>query len=339
MGAFSLIVVINLLNRLAMSSLWQQMERLKASQLRAVSTSNSDDSLSRKRARPEQSTNEARLKMKKAKAKQESVIRQMSASVNSSVPSNTAAKKAADSRNVNANFKALGKVVDLMRDRHKDNINYPMTFAEIQDALLEKHGTSFYIPPREMTWLKTEALPNNPKINMDDQNRFTYKPPYSISGRKNVIKLLKNHDLHGEGGILVDDIEESLPREKAKNTIAQVKENPAVTSIQRSDKKQVLFLNDTSLDIDVDEDIQKLWNSVQVSGIELSKIEEYLQKHDIQSMQDTGGSKSFAKNPKKKAAAAPKKRMWNQKVHNTHMGDVLQDYSDRAGPGAQKFEK
>ena len=198
-----------------MDSLWNQMDTLKASQLRAVSTAKSvyqDDAQSRKRSRPDQASTDAKLKMKKAKAKQESVIRQMSASVSSSTPSD--AKKTNESKNVNANFKALGKIVDLMRDRHKDNINFPMSFAEIQDALNEKYGTTFYVPPRELAWLKNEALPNNPKINVDEQGRFTYKPPYSISGRKHLIKLLKNHDLHGEGGILVEDIEESLPRDK-----------------------------------------------------------------------------------------------------------------------------
>ena len=110
----------------------------------------------------------------------------------------------------------------------------------------------------------------------------------------------------------------------------------AVIAVQRSDKKQVLFFNDKEADLDVDEDIQKLWNSVQVAGMDQSKIEEYLQKHDITSMRDTGlAAKTLSRGPKKKAPMK-KKRIWNQKVHNTHIADVLQDYSDRAGPGSSK---
>ena len=196
------------------------MDSLKASQLRAVSASNSSSQSdpSRKRNRPDQLTAESKLKMKKAKAKQENVIRQMSASVNASHASELTKKSSGElPRNSNANFKALGTIVDLMKDRHKENLNFPLTFAEIQDALHEKFGrSSFYISPKEMAWLKDEALPNNPKIHMDEEKRFTYKPPYSINNKKQLLRLLKNYDLHGEGGLLVEDIEESLPREKVR---------------------------------------------------------------------------------------------------------------------------
>ena len=110
----------------------------------------------------------------------------------------------------------------------------------------------------------------------------------------------------------------------------------AIISVQRSDKKQILFFNDRSLDFNVDEDLQKLWNSVQVSGLDQSKIEDYLQKHDITSMQDHGGKRpGMGRSPKKKPVVK-KKRIWNAKVYNTHIADKLQDYSDRAGPGSAK---
>lgn len=43
-----------------------------------------------------------------------------------------------------------------------------------------------------------------------------FKPPYKLKDRKALLKLLKQQDLKGLGGIMMDDIQESLPNcEKA----------------------------------------------------------------------------------------------------------------------------
>ena len=70
-----------------------------------------------------------------------------------------------------------------------------------------------------------------------------------------------------------------------------------VVQVQRPiDKKQVLFYNDKSHNFDVDEEIQKLWRSVTVEGVDEGKIEDYLSRQGISSMQDTGISKAVSIN-------------------------------------------
>lgn len=59
-------------------------------------------------------------------------------------------------------------------------------------------------------WLQTEALTQNPKIEVTD-GRFVFKPMYKIKDKKSLLRLLKQHDLKGLGGILLEDIQESLP--------------------------------------------------------------------------------------------------------------------------------
>ena len=59
-----------------------------------------------------------------------------------------------------------------------------------------------------------QALQNNPKIKIvheDGQEKFLFKPKYDIPNRKALLNLLKRHDLHGDGGILLEDVEESCP--------------------------------------------------------------------------------------------------------------------------------
>lgn len=48
------------------------------------------------------------------------------------------------------------------------------------------------------------------------------------------------------------------------------------------DKKKVLFYNDRSADLQVDEEFQKLWRSVAVDAMDDAKIDEYLEKQGKQ---------------------------------------------------------
>jgi len=69
-------------------------------------------------------------------------------------------------------------------------------------------------------WLETEALPGNPKIERTPDGKYMFKPPYKLKDRKALLKLLKQQDLKGLGGIMMDDIQESLPNcEKALKVI------------------------------------------------------------------------------------------------------------------------
>lgn len=60
-------------------------------------------------------------------------------------------------------------------------------------------------------WLGAEALMNNPKIEVTGDGKYMFKPPYKIRDRKGLLKLLKQADLKGLGGIMLDDIIESIP--------------------------------------------------------------------------------------------------------------------------------
>ena len=52
-------------------------------------------------------------------------------------------------------------------------------------------------------------------VQEDGLTKYMYLPKYQIKDRKALLNLLKRFDLHGEGGILFDDVEESLPNAQA----------------------------------------------------------------------------------------------------------------------------
>lgn len=63
-------------------------------------------------------------------------------------------------------------------------------------------------------------MQNNPKIEINLEGKYFFKAPYKIKDKKGLLKLLKQQDLKGLGGILLEDVQESLPHcEKALKVI------------------------------------------------------------------------------------------------------------------------
>lgn len=75
----------------------------------------------------------------------------------------------------------------------------------------------------------------------------------------------------------------------------------------------------------VDEDFQKLWRSVAVDAMDDGKIDEYLEKQGIRSMQDHGPKKPLI--PKRKKPQQ-KKRQFKKPRDNEHLTDILEVYED-----------
>ncbi|CAD7080791.1 unnamed protein product [Hermetia illucens] len=214
-------------------------------------------------------------------------------------------------------FGVLAKIVKHMRTRHQDGDDHPLTLEEILDET-----NQLDIGNSVKNWLQTEALINNPKIEVSPDNRFCFKPVYKIKDGKSLMRLLKQHDLKGLGGILLDDVQESLPHcEKVlKNRASEI-----VYIIRPIDKKKVLFYNDRTANFVVDDEFQKLWRSVTVDAMDDAKIDEYLEKQGIRSMQDNGPKRNPIAKRKK---AQSKKRQFKKPRDNEHLAHVLETYED-----------
>ncbi|KAH9491612.1 Transcription initiation factor IIE subunit beta [Bulinus truncatus] len=217
------------------------------------------------------------------------------------------------------NFSVLAKIVKYLKSRHQGGVNDPLLLEEILDETHQLDITS-----KMKHWLSTEALINNPKVIVvqeDGTNKFCFKPKFDIHDKRGLVKLLKNYDLHGKGGILIEDIEESLPN--MQKSIKQLSDY--VIFVKRpQDKKEVLFYNDRCCRFTVDEEFQKLWRSVAVEGLDDQKIEEYLSKQGITSMEASGYKKVSSMPRRKKGKQKPR----SFKKHNDHLDGVLQDYSE-----------
>ncbi|XP_014768961.1 transcription initiation factor IIE subunit beta [Octopus bimaculoides] len=213
-------------------------------------------------------------------------------------------------------FSVLAKIVKHMKTRHQKGYAHPLNIEEILDETKQLDLGS-----KQRHWLVTEALINNPKIEVVDGNTYIFKPKYNIRNKKGLMNLLKNQDLHGLGGVLIDDIEESIPNAQKSFKILA---DHIIFVVRPIDKKKILFYNDKYCQFKIDEDFRKMWRSVTVEGLDEQKIEEYLEKQGISLMPDVGVKRTPIQ--KRKKLNAKKSRTF--KKHNDHLQGVLEDYSD-----------
>ncbi|XP_034938775.1 general transcription factor IIE subunit 2 [Chelonus insularis] len=214
-------------------------------------------------------------------------------------------------------FGVLAKIVKHMKTRHQEGDDHPLTLEEILDET-----NQLDVGTKVKQWLQTEALIQNPKIEVTSDNRFCFKPMYKLKDKKSLTRLLKQHDLKGLGGILLEDIQESLPHcEKHLKSL----QNEILFINRPLDKKKIVFYNDKTTQLPIDEEFQKLWRAVAVDAMDDQKIDEYLEKQGIRSMQDHGPKKLP---PIKRKKPNNKRKNLKKPRDNEHLADVLETYDD-----------
>lgn len=223
------------------------------------------------------------------------------------------------------NFGILAKIINHMKIRYQQEDNEALS---LQDLLDDTNQLD--IGHKQRMWLETGALRDNPKVRVVEEGtevKYAFKPPFpDLTDRKTLMRLLLKYDTQGKGGIALEDLLESLPRcEKILKSLG----DKIITITRAADKKKVIFYNDKTIDIQIDEEFKKAWRSIAVDGLDEQKIEEYLQRQGITSMQDLGGANKKNQVVQKRKKPSTRKSRFFKKT-NDHVGDLLQDYSDKA---------
>jgi transcription initiation factor TFIIE subunit beta len=86
---------------------------------------------------------------------------------------------------------------------------------------------------------------------------------------------------------------------------------------------KVLYYNDKYCRYSVDEEFQKLWRGVSVEGMDERKIEDYLEKQGITSMQDVGIKKVVHSQKRKKAKKNNKFKKLNEHLDELYFPIAL----------------
>lgn len=215
-------------------------------------------------------------------------------------------------------FTVLATIVNEMKRRHLEGEFEPLSIDEILDRI--KYTD---IDPNDKSWLANQALINNDRLTIKG-GKFLFKPVYHMKNKRQFIDVLQKHYNEGGGGLLYDDVEESLP--SAEKIVRSTTNKNIVLKVTRpTDKKIVLFHNDIQHSMVVDEKFKELWRHSSVEGMGEGDIENYLVNHGISTMKDS----AFRKPPvtvQKKKSSQKKKQF---KIQNVHLEQgLLKDFND-----------
>lgn len=216
-----------------------------------------------------------------------------------------------------ANFGTMAKIVDYMKKRHLNSQQWSLSLSEILEEL-----QVYDLSKRSEAWLQ-EALPSNPRLTVDENGKFLFKPPYKVKGKNSLMVLLKKYHADGKGGVLLSDLNECIPAADKHVEALGTAVIDVPTQVNKR-KDHVYFYSDPDTDYTIDEEFKSLWRNASVDHLDEKKIEEYLQKHGIDTMKDLAPKKIMVGGPPKRKAV---KRKTNQKVHNEHLSNVLEDYN------------
>lgn len=218
------------------------------------------------------------------------------------------------------NFQLIHKIVVHMKNRHLSQESHPLSL----DDVLEECNSTALVSHAARLGLE-DALPKNPKLRMipGEVTKYCYRPAIEgIKDKKSFLHFLERHYHDGLGGVMKDSVIESLP--KAEKILKYHNEKKNIYQHARPDKKTVIFFNDRSCDIEMDETFQKLWRSIPVESVDEEKIAEYLGQQGITFADDPGVRKVMNSGLKRK-----KRRNGRVvKTHNTHF-QGLKDFPDK----------
>jgi len=214
----------------------------------------------------------------------------------------------------------LANIVEKLKERYLGGQTEPVTLDEIIQE------TELNIDSTDRHWLASEALLTKETIDVktiDDVNKFVYKPPLNLKGRKpiNLLNFLKSRHERCEGAVTVDDVRDTIPKAKADKIIQTLIDSGDVVKAT-SNKKEVLFYTDRPYNLQVHPKFVESWRKISVEGLEDKMIWEFLDKH---------GHYGLKKNIPRYTLPTKSRRGGHRPVsmkHNEHVKDQLIDYSN-----------
>ncbi|CAF1114584.1 unnamed protein product [Adineta steineri] len=220
-------------------------------------------------------------------------------------------------------FLSLANVVEKLQERFLSGQTDALTLDELIEEFELKIDSS------DKHWLNSEALLSNKQIDVkriDDINKFVYKPPLDLKAPKKtpLLNLLKSRHEKCEGAVTVDDVRETIPRQKADFIIDSLVKGGDVVKVT-SNKKEVLFYTDRPYDLRVNQEFIESWRKISVEGLDDKKICEFL---------DNQGHHALIKNASRPSNLPAKSKRGGRRPdtmkHNQHVAHKLEDYSNPA---------
>ncbi|CAM4945471.1 unnamed protein product [Rotaria socialis] len=223
-------------------------------------------------------------------------------------------------------FLILAKIVEKLKDCFLGGT----TDAIALDEIIQE--SELIIESSDKHWLASEALLSNEKIDVkkvEGINKFVYKSPLNLKdGKKQtLLNLLKNRHEKCEGAVTIDDVRDTISREKADKIIENLIKDGQVVKVT-SNKKEILFYTDPAYKLKVHPDFTESWRKTSVEGLDDKKIWEFLDKQGHYGLMKNTPRQSHLTNKPRRGGRRP-----DTMKHNQHVAHKLEDYSE---PSAKK---
>ncbi|CAF4717538.1 unnamed protein product [Rotaria socialis] len=206
-------------------------------------------------------------------------------------------------------FLILAKIVEKLKDCFLGGT----TDAIALDEIIQE--SELIIESSDKHWLASEALLSNEKIDVkkvEGINKFVYKSPLNLKdGKKQtLLNLLKNRHEKCEGAVTIDDVRDTISREKADKIIENLIKDGQVVKLK------------------VHPDFTESWRKTSVEGLDDKKIWEFLDKQGYYGLMKNTPRQSHLTNKPRRGGRRP-----DTMKHNQHVAHKLEDYSE---PSAKK---
>jgi len=219
----------------------------------------------------------------------------------------------------------LANIVDKLKERYLSGQTEPVTL----DEIIEEAGLT--IDSHERHWLASDALLSKEVIDVkrtDDVNKFVYKPPLNLKGRKgsNVLNYLKARHEKCEGAVTLDDVRDTIPKAKADKIIETLVKEGEVVKVT-SNKREILFYTDPNHNLRVHPKFIESWRKISVEGMDDNKICEFLDNHGHFGIMKAATRYTLPAKPSRRGGRRP-----NTMKHNDHVAAQLMDFSNTTAP-------
>lgn len=204
--------------------------------------------------------------------------------------------------------------IDYLRSKDK-----PVRFDDIQSYLSTPASQQHYVVLRR-------ALIEHPRVDYDPQgldghSSFRFRPVYNIRTADDLMNHLKRQT--SAQHVSVEELKEGWPTAVAEVEALESKGQVLVRRVVRNKRKDMLvWLNDPSLTLHIDQDFQDYWHSIKLPP----------DPRDMRSELEEAGltPTSQVKEVAKLISVKGKKRKISRKAGRTtnmHMDGILEDYS------------
>ena len=194
----------------------------------------------------------------------------------------------------------------------------PLSLGDLLNYLSLQYASDDYKRTIRTILSKHEKIDYDARAN-EGQGSYSFRPVHNIKSAEGLLGFLQKQPT--AQGLSVRELRDGWPEAEEAITTLEMESKLLVTRNKKDNHAKMVWPDDPSLSIDVDDEFQSMWHKIRVPDATAVALE--LEKEGLTPANKNRGIKGKPKMEEKKK----KKARRGGKTTNTHMVGVLRDYS------------